>query len=138
MFSQNLTPIWSEDDEGIIINGIENYSNWEEIVEKKFINYETGFEIYYTGAWYRGEGIFWIIVNGNRVNILKRNIRYGPRIKWHGENIAEIHIPTGSPFTHSYYYDFSDNTLSEPYPFPIYYDIDNNFVLIWGNEDFEL
>ena len=70
--------------------------------------------------------------------ILQTNIRYSSKIIWHGENIAEIPIPTGSPFTHSYYYNFQNNTLSVAYNFPIYYDIENNHVLIWGNEDFEL
>jgi hypothetical protein len=65
-------------------------------------------------------------------------VRYGPAIKWHGNNIAEIHIPTGSPFSHSYFFNFNDRKLSERYDFPVYFDIFNNVVLVWGNQDFEL
>jgi hypothetical protein len=53
--------------------------------------------------------------NNKREVILETYIRYGPKIIWHGENIAEIIVPTGSPFTHSYFYDFEDNQISSSY-----------------------
>jgi hypothetical protein len=111
----------------LIINN--NSIEWDEIVEILFVNPISGNEIYYTGAYYRGEGIFWINSNGNKAEILKTYIRYGPMVKWHGNNIVEIYIPIGSPFRHSYFYDFRDDTLSPPVNFPIYYDIENDYII---------
>jgi hypothetical protein len=51
---------------------------------------------------------------------------------------VEINIPTGSPFRYSYYFNFLDNRLSRRYDFPIYYDIESETILIWGDYDFEL
>jgi hypothetical protein len=112
-----------------ILNIDNNAIEWDEIVEIIFVNHISGNEIYYTGAYYRGEGIFWINSHGNKAEILKTSVRYGPMVKWHGNNIAEIYIPTGSPFRHSYFYDFRDNTLSPPISFPIYYDIENDYII---------
>jgi hypothetical protein len=127
----NLSRLWEEADIGIIIsnNGI--------AIEKVFENI-IGNKIFYIGAQERGNGIFYTQQNGNRTIILETYIRYDSRIIWHGENIAEIFIPTGSPFTHSYYFNFLENKLSEIYSFPMYYDVVNNYVLVWGGEDFEL
>jgi hypothetical protein len=111
---------------------------WDDVIEKVFVNPISKNEICYTGAYYRGDGLFWTYSNGHKTEILETYISYGPEISWHGENIAEIVIPTGSPFTHSYYYDFIEHTLSEGYDFPMYYDVDNDFILIWGDQDFEL
>jgi hypothetical protein len=122
---------WKEADVGVIIN--QN----DLIIEKVFEN-NIGNKIFYIGAKSHGNGIFYIQRGGNRIIILETPIRYDSAIIWHGENIAEIIIPTGSPFTHSYYYNFFENKLSEKYYYPMYYDIDANFVLIWGNNDFEL
>ena len=136
LFSVNFTIYTQENDidRGIIISGLETNLNWEETIEKKFLNNETEFEIYYSGAWYRGEGIFWIVIDGNRVNILEVYIRYGPMIKWHGPYIAEIFIPTGSPNRHSYFYDFRNNVLSPPFNFPIYYDISKDYIILLEHE----
>ena len=128
---------WLNADRGILLN--ENRINeYESIVELVFGNEIAKNKIYYTGFDYRGSGIFWVYKNGKKEIILETNVRYGPAIFWHNDNIAEIIIPTGSPFSHSFFYDFEDNQLSSAYPFPIYYDMDNKIVLIWGDEDFEL
>jgi len=127
----NLSKLWREADTGIIIN------NNGVTIEKVFEN-SIGNKIFYIGAQERGNGIFYIQQNGNRTVILETYIRYDSAIIWHGENIAEIIIPTGSPFTHSYYFNFSENKISENYYFPMYYDTVNNYVLVWGGEDFEI
>jgi hypothetical protein len=120
------------------ITGSSGYEiRWDVAIETSFASPKSKNEIFYSGA-YRGHGLLWVNLNGNKTEILEAYFRYSPWISWHGENIAEIVIPTGSPFTHSYYYNFTENTLSEGYAFPLYYDVDNNFLLIWGNEYFEL
>ena len=111
---------------------------WDAIVKTVFYNLENRNEIHYIGAIYRGEGTFWIILNGERVDILKTEIRYGPIVKWHGLNIAEIFIPTGSPNSHSYFYDFRDNTLSHLINFPLYYDVVNDFIIVLREEGLDL
>jgi len=98
----NSGKIWDEADIGKIID------KNDLIIEKIFEN-NIGNKIFYMGAENHGNGIFYIQHNGNRTVILETYIRYDSRIIWHGENIAEIIIPTGSPFTHSYYYNFMDN-----------------------------
>jgi hypothetical protein len=136
---EGLTERFHNGDNGIILNKIDNPEDeYNNFVEKLFVNKISNNKMYYTGDEYRGGGIFWIYNNGEKEIILETNIRYGPKIIWHGENIAEIIIPTGSPFTHSYFYDFDDNQISSPYNFPIYYDIEYKVILIWGNSDFEL
>jgi hypothetical protein len=142
---ENFIQKYYNEDEGIVFNIIEesemdgyNAEGQKRIIEKEFSNEISDKKIYYIGAEYRGEGIFWICNNGIRKKILETPIRYGPKIIWHGKYIVEIKIPTGSPFSHSYYFNFLDNKLSRPYNFPIYYDIENETILIWGNSDFEL
>jgi len=97
VFSQD-----SDIDRGRIINSNGNINvydiEWDEIVEIEFKNQVSNNVIYYIGAYYRGKGSFWINLNGTRIEILNTHIRYGPMIKWYGESIAEIFIPTGSPF----------------------------------------
>jgi len=127
----NLSKLWEEADIGIIIN------NNGVTIEKVFEN-SIGNKIFYIGAQERGNGLFYIQQNGSKTVILETYIRYDSAIIWHGDNIAEIVIPTGSPFTHSYYFNFPENKLSGIYSFPMYYDIVNNYVLLWGGEDFEL
>jgi hypothetical protein len=95
-----------------------------------FKNNVSGNEIYYTGSYYRGNGCFWIKNNGTKQIVLETYIRYGPTIRWHSENIAEIFIPTGSPFRHSYFFDFLDNKISDAYMFPIYLDPEKNLVIL--------
>lgn len=128
---------WQDADRGILLNGAERIDD-DTIVVRLFENQESNRRIYYTGANYRGRGVFGVDNNGVRNIILETGIRYGPAIFWHGGNIAEIIIPTGSPFTHSFFYDFEDNRLSSSYYFPMYYDIDNKVILVWGDEDLEL
>jgi len=133
---------WAGADRGVIIaarvdNTTTEIDDSGVIVEIMFES-NHGKKIFYEGANYRGLGAFYSKRNGERIAILETHIRYGPAIIWHGENVAEIIIPTGSPFTHSYFYNFSENKLSKGYGFPMYYDIENSYVLIWGNDDFEL
>ena len=128
----------NEFDRGIVIKGSEDVSDWEKLIEKKFINTETKFELYYCGAWYRGRGIFWVIIDGNKVSVLETGIRYGPIVKWHGGYIAEIFIPTGSPNRHSFFYNFRNNTLSPQINFPIYYDVSNDFIIGITDEGLDL
>jgi hypothetical protein len=40
------------------------------------------------------------------------------------------------PNMHSFFYDFEDDQLSSYYTFPIYCDVENKVVLIWGDDDF--
>jgi len=135
MFIITLNVFSQEIDEGTLIglNDIldinNDYIEWDRVVVKIFVNPTSKNEMYYTGAYYRGEGLFWINLQGNEIEILKTYVRYGPMIKWHGENIAELYIPTGSPFRHSYFYDFRDNKLSPAVYFPIYYDIENDYII---------
>jgi hypothetical protein len=134
MFITNIF-IYADDniDEGIFLddkyNQLDWGDSWEEIVEKVFTNKISGNKIYYTGALYRGSGVFWTYDNNERINILETGVRYGPMIKWHGEFIVEIFIPTGSPFRHSHFYDFRDNMLSPRVDFPIYYDINRDYII---------
>ncbi len=130
-------------DKGIVLKRDEEPTYFNEydadiITEKVFKNSVSGNEIYYTGANYRGPGIFWINDGGRKTIILETHIRYGPRIIWHDGYTVEICIPTGSPFTHSYFYDFEKGILSDRYDFPVYYDPDYKVLLIWGEQDFEL
>jgi len=126
-----LSEIFNDADSGIIINN--NNSTIEKIFENNF-----GYKIIYIGSENHGSGIFYSINNNNREIILEYYFRYDPRIIWHGEHIAEIIIPSGSPNTGSFYFNLNENILSEYYSFPMYYDVENNYVLIWGEEDFEL
>ncbi|MDR0604045.1 MAG: hypothetical protein LBG80_07065 [Bacteroidales bacterium] len=136
---ENYIQRFHDGDDGILINRIDNRElNEDMTLEKLFVNKISDKKIYYIGAEYKGNGIFWIYTNEKKEIILETTIRYGPKIIWHGENVAEIIIPTSSPFTHSYYYDFEDNKISTRYDFPIYYDIENKIILVWGNIDFEL
>jgi hypothetical protein len=140
---RSISQIFNDGDGGIIITKSNDELICDEFdtdvfVEKIFENKISGNKIYFTGAEYRGKAVFWIIDNGDKVSILNTGVRYGARIIWHGENIAEIPIPSGSPVTGSYYYNFSNGLLSSYYIFPLYYDIENDLVLTWGNEDFEL
>ncbi|MDR1839331.1 MAG: hypothetical protein LBQ93_07115 [Treponema sp.] len=132
-----------EESKGILLyksDEITKFNDWDSgfMVEMIFTNPISKKEIYYTGADYRGSGVFWIMDRDTKEIILETGVRYGPIIIWHGENIAEIEIPTGSPNRHSYYFDFRDKKLSKGYNFPIYYDIETDIVLIWGFYDFEL
>jgi hypothetical protein len=141
----NFIKTYQKEDEGVLINIVKNskmsgydVEGRKKIVEKRFGDNNSDVDLYYIGAEYRGDGIFWIYNKGKKETILETQIRYGPRIIWHGKYTAEIKKPEGSPFTHSYYFNFLDNELSKPYDFPLYYDIENNVVLTWGNVDFEL
>ena len=132
-------------DYGVIINTLDNSElegynlhGIKSIVEKIFVNNYSGEIIYYIGAEYRGEAVFWIFENGYKKIILETHIQYGPLIIWHGNNIAEIFIQTGSPFRHSYYFNFVYNRISDKYYFPMYLDTENLTVLIWGDIDIEL
>jgi hypothetical protein len=127
---------WQNADRGILLN--ETGAEENRIAEILFENKESNMKMYYTGSDYRGHGVFWIYKNSQKEIILETNIRYGPAIFWHNGTVAEIIVPTGSPFSHSFFYDFEDNQLSSAYSFPIYYDINNKVVIIWGVEDFEL
>lgn len=70
-------------------------------------------KIIYIGEEYRGEGAFYLQKDDvTKFEILKTNIRYGPMINWFGDNFAEIFIPTGSPFNHSFLYDIKNKKLS--------------------------
>jgi hypothetical protein len=70
-------------------------------------------KIIYIGEERRGEGVFYLQKDeATKLEIIKTNIRYGPRINWYGDNFAEIFIPTGSPFNHSFLYDVKNNRLS--------------------------
>jgi hypothetical protein len=144
----NVTYIFAERhyeiDSGIYINTsveiIKQYENiwdlpWDIVVEKMFSAKPSENKIYYEGADYRGSGKFWIEKDGTKRIILEEYIRYGPQIVWHSQNIAEIFIPTGSPFNHSYIFDFDTNTLSEGYPFVMYVDIDRNYVMFWEDDN---
>ena len=93
-----------------------------------FENPQSGATLFYRGQE-RGSGVFFLRENGAETIILKTSLRYGPMIIWHGEQIAEIYIPTGSPFRHSYIYDFSDGFLSQPFNFVIYVDPDYNTLI---------
>jgi hypothetical protein len=140
---KSMTEIFHEADNGIIINKSNDQIQFDEynsdfIIEKYFINPFSGENVYYTGAEYRGNGVFWINNNGKRQLILETHIQYGAKIIWHSSNDIEIPIPTGSPFSHSYYYNIRENFLSNAFSFPVYYDSENKTVLIWGNLDFEL
>jgi hypothetical protein len=105
----------------------------DEIVEKIFGNKISENKIYYTGVLYRGKGTFWVYANDEKLIVLDTDIRYGPMIKWHGEHLAEIYIPTGSPFRHSYFLDFRDNFLSDAYGFIIYVDKDYDNIIELGD-----
>lgn len=136
---EKFTKKYHNEDEGTILSIVEKSElDGDDIIEKVYVNEISNKKIYYTGAEYRGEGIFWIYNNGIRKKILEIPIRYEPKIIWHGNYVVEILIPTGSPFRHSYYFYFLDNRLSKPYYFPLYYDVENDVVLTWGNVDFEL
>jgi hypothetical protein len=70
-------------------------------------------KIIYIGEEYRGEGVFYLQKDdATKLEIIKTDIRYGPRINWFGDSFAEIYIPTGSPFSHSFLYDIKNNKLS--------------------------
>jgi hypothetical protein len=133
IFFINIFIYADEIDEGIFLNDKYNQldwgNSWGETVEKVFVNRISANKIYYTGALFRGEGVFWVYKNNERVNILETSIRYGPMIKWHGEFIVEIFIPIGSPFRHSYFYDFRNNILSPSVNFSIYYDNDKDYII---------
>jgi hypothetical protein len=133
---QGITERFHNGDDGTVLSKREGADEHENIVEIVFCNPSSNKKIYYIGADFRGDGIF--LAYNNKEIILEIPIIYGPKIIWHGEDIAEIIVPTGSPFTHSYFYDFEDSQISLPYDFPIYYDIENKAVLVWGNVDFEL
>jgi hypothetical protein len=120
-----------EPDMGILIDVLNDEPNGlGKIVEIKFFNDISGKEIYYTGNDSRGNGIFWTKIHGDRVDIIETYIRYQPMIKWHGLYIVEIFIPTGSPFRHSYFYDFIHNKLSPRIDFPMYYDTDKDYIIV--------
>ena len=107
-------------------------------IEVRFSNVESGREIYYTGHDSFGNGVFWIKRNGIRINIIEGYIRYQPMIKWHGNDVVEIYIPTGSPSTHSYFYNFKYDTVSQRIDFPVYYDINNNYVIAMVDNGLDL
>ena len=108
------------------------------LVEIKFLNTESGEEIYYTGNASRGNGVFWINKNGNRIDIIETYIHYEPMVRWYGLYTVEIFIPTGSPFRHSYFYNFRNNKLSQRIDFPVYYDINNDYVIAMVNNGLDL
>jgi hypothetical protein len=134
----------SEVDNGIYLNETEENATDERIphfnIEKEFTNPHSRERIYYTGQarsrW--REGQFWIKNNCEKKVILEAWVKYGPIIKWHGENIAEFFIPTGSPFRHSYFYNFRTGITSEPYDFPVYVDREKERLIIWAAGDIEV
>ncbi|GHV75130.1 hypothetical protein AGMMS49940_24320 [Spirochaetia bacterium] len=127
---------WDGTSSGIIISNnkddVENNlgNSWETIVDILFKNNISGNEMYYTGPYNRGDGHFWIKINGLKHIILETYTKYGPTIRWHNDNIAEIFIPTGSPFRHFYFFDFRDKKISDAYMFPIYLDTEKNIVIL--------
>lgn len=120
----------SFNDEGVFTD--DKYSGYaeDEIIEKVFTNKISGEKIYYTGPD-RGEGDFWVYHNNKKAVILNEYVKYGPMIIWWGGNIAEIFLPTGSPFRHSYFYNFRNNRLSEAYGFTVYVDPDKEYAIEW-------
>ncbi|GHT70494.1 hypothetical protein FACS1894110_22120 [Spirochaetia bacterium] len=126
--------IFAEDtvevDNGILVDVLNDEPmGLGKIIEMKFLNKISGQEIYYTGKDSWGDGIFWIKINGERVDIIETYIRYQPMVKWHGLYIVEIFIPTGSPFRHSFFYDCRNNMVSPRIDFPIYYDTDKDYII---------
>ncbi|GHV10402.1 hypothetical protein FACS189485_23480 [Spirochaetia bacterium] len=126
--------IFAEDnvevDNGILVDVLNNEPRGlGNIIEMKFLNKISGQEIYYTGKDSWGDGIFWIKINGERVDIIETYIRYQPMVKWHGLYIVEIFIPTGSPFSHSFFYDFRNNMVSPRIDLAIYYDTDKDYII---------
>lgn len=94
------------------------------------------YKIIYIGDEYRGEGVFYLQKDdATKLEIINTNIRYGPRIYWYGDNIAEIFIPTGSPFNHSFLYDIKKNRLSGRIDNVLNVFPDENIVIYsdWGN-----
>jgi hypothetical protein len=123
---------------GLLVHEENPGSYWDNFVERLFVNPVSRREIYYSGEFYRGTGTFWIKENNKKINILETDIVYGPMVKWHGDNIAEIFRPSGNPFWESYFYDFENWKISQRYDFPLYFDLTNKVILIWGYSDFEL
>jgi hypothetical protein len=140
IFSYNLfAQDYIEPDRGVIISSLNNEPfGLGRIIEVRFLNNESGKEIYYTGNDSWGTGVFWIIKDENRVDIIETYIRYQPMIKWHGLYIVEIFIPTGSPNRHSYFYDFRNNTLSQQINLPVYYDVNKDYVIAMVDDGLDL
>jgi len=122
---------------GILVYETNPGNDYDNVVDRLFINSLSEEEVYYTGE-NRGYGTFWIKNNDKKIIILEIYIVYGPMVKWHGEKIVEIVRPSGSPFRESYFYDFETDKISKEYEFPIYFDRANKVILIWGEHDFEL
>ena len=132
------TPLY-QIDSGILLSPDEITGRGDDVyIEIKFVNPVSGFEIYYSGYAYMGEGNFWIMDNGEKNIILETYLRYGPEIVWHGENTAEILHRSAPPGYSSSYFNFKNKRLSQTYHAPLYFDIDNNALLVWGKDDFEL
>lgn len=88
----------------------------KKLYEENFINPKNGKTIKYKGAGYRGRGTFYFIKDNSEKFIVETKIYYGPQVYWHGDNIAEIFLPYGSPFNASYLYNSDTGKLSELFP----------------------
>lgn len=83
----------------------------DELISETFISPDKKFSISFKGP-YRGEGAFFLKTKTGNVEILKRQVYYGPQVKWITENLAELRFGCGSPCWRTYYYDASLRKLS--------------------------
>lgn len=79
----------------------------------------------------RGTGSFFIKTGDREEKILSSYLRYGPRVKWESNDVAEIKIATGSPNYHCYYYSVKRAFLSKSVNLTFAVDSDRLWVANW-------
>lgn len=65
---------------------------------------------------YRGQGAYYLQTESGDLQILKREVYYGPQLQWVAPSIAELKFGCGSPCWENYYYDASERKLSPLFP----------------------
>jgi hypothetical protein len=108
---------------------INTYLYCEDTIKKEFVCPESNNRIIYEGELCKGNGKYYVYENEIKRMIVDEYIKYDPIVKWYGKDLAEIFIATGSPFYHSYFYNFKNKHLSASYNFVIYVDLKNEYVI---------
>ena len=109
------------------------------IVESEHMNVNSRNKIYSKGSnWGWDDYQFWTYIDSKKHEIINHYVRYGPWIRWYGENIAEIYIPVGTGMWHSFFYNFRTQKTSKSYPYSMYIDSINERVIVWAEGDIEV
>lgn len=84
-------------------------------ISESFISPGGKYIIGFKGA-YRGQGAYYLQTESGDLQIIKREVYYGPQLRWVTPTIAEVKFGCGSPCWENYYFDAYERRLSPLFP----------------------